>query len=327
MRNQLALLVAAFAIEAFGGCHNECIVPNFGGGCAQSVRVCDPPSPVDIVQDPLGALREGYVQLGGAVKPVRREIGNALARVSDRLPNLSYDLGGCALFAAIFVVDAYACVAGEIGTTLAGGGGAFSDDPCAIALVSGAFAVKECAGAVRELSSQSLVEALNDPRFAAIVSREAVLQRGDGAAHEIATASNRRRAVRRLLSTSNLPTFDKGGNNGTASCDTYCAGPQWGGLSETGICLSAQRGDNGQDIACDQVPGLLHNAPLRCSCVKATVKVGNNGWATCNQYCEGTQWGGWAGKCVSGFAEGIGPIACDRFVGYPNQVSCGCLKR
>jgi hypothetical protein len=54
--------------------------------------------------------------------------------------------------------------------------------------------------------------------------------------------------------------FQKDGNNGTVSCDTFCAGSQWG---RTGSCSSASIPAAG----CDLVPGFIDNgSELTCIC-------------------------------------------------------------
>jgi hypothetical protein len=58
--------------------------------------------------------------------------------------------------------------------------------------------------------------------------------------------------------------FVKPGNNGTVSCNTFCAGGQWGPV---GICVGALREDTQQRLGCDVVPGLLSASQLTCHCV------------------------------------------------------------
>jgi hypothetical protein len=55
----------------------------------------------------------------------------------------------------------------------------------------------------------------------------------------------------------------KPGNNGTVSCDTFCAGSQWGPV---GACVGAVRSDTGQRTKCSTVPGLLTSSQLTCLC-------------------------------------------------------------
>jgi hypothetical protein len=55
--------------------------------------------------------------------------------------------------------------------------------------------------------------------------------------------------------------YSKNFNNGTVSCDTFCAGEIWGPV---GQCAAGSHADN---VPCDQVPGLLNNgAEMTCLC-------------------------------------------------------------
>ncbi len=59
-------------------------------------------------------------------------------------------------------------------------------------------------------------------------------------------------------------TFEKGGNNGTVSCDTFCGGAQWG---RTGTCIGAKivaGPRNGEYTLCSLVSGEGNH--LRCAC-------------------------------------------------------------
>lgn len=59
-----------------------------------------------------------------------------------------------------------------------------------------------------------------------------------------------------------MAVWEKGGNNGTVSCDEFCEGSQWG---RTGTCISAKRGGtNGAGISCATVAGLA--TAVRCLC-------------------------------------------------------------
>jgi hypothetical protein len=63
--------------------------------------------------------------------------------------------------------------------------------------------------------------------------------------------------------------FVKKGNNGTVSCQQYCASPQWAG--GVGLCRSAQNQNTQAAAGCGDVPGLLSNAAeLTCVCSPAT---------------------------------------------------------
>ena len=76
--------------------------------------------------------------------------------------------------------------------------------------------------------------------------------------------------------------FTKHGNNGTVSCDTFCAGSQWGPV---GTCVGA----SAPDFPCNQAPGFL-NAQLTCECVdpygQPFEKDGDNGTASCSTFCR-----------------------------------------
>jgi hypothetical protein len=59
-------------------------------------------------------------------------------------------------------------------------------------------------------------------------------------------------------------TFEKAGNNGTVSCDTFCGGAQWGRI---GTCVGAKivaGPRNGEYTFCSLVPG--EGNYLRCAC-------------------------------------------------------------
>lgn len=60
-------------------------------------------------------------------------------------------------------------------------------------------------------------------------------------------------------------SFDKHGNNGTVSCNTYCGGNSWPG--GVGACDVAVRTDTNTRIGCSVTPGLLPNGKeLACTC-------------------------------------------------------------
>ncbi len=59
--------------------------------------------------------------------------------------------------------------------------------------------------------------------------------------------------------------MEKGGNDGTASCDRFCSGRAWGGF--TGTCVGARLvtgSDTGEYIACRTAPGPGNH--LKCWC-------------------------------------------------------------
>jgi hypothetical protein len=57
----------------------------------------------------------------------------------------------------------------------------------------------------------------------------------------------------------------KGGDNGTATCDTYCAGTQWG---PSGTCVGAFDTASGQFVACSALGSNPGNAQLTCYCTQ-----------------------------------------------------------
>ena len=91
---------------------------------------------------------------------------------------------------------------------------------------------------------------------------------------------------------SNAP-FIKHGDNGDAACDAFCAGSQWG---RVGTCLGTMT----TNLACSQAIGRLTNgAELVCTCESGAmfVKNGDDGTASCDVYCAGSQWGR-VGTCI-----------------------------
>lgn len=68
------------------------------------------------------------------------------------------------------------------------------------------------------------------------------------------------------LESATLPYFHKPGNNGTATCDVYCAGSQWGQL---GTCVGAQNASTGEYVSCSTTVGGLQG--LRCWCSRPTL--------------------------------------------------------
>ena len=129
--------------------------------------------------------------------------------------------------------------------------------------------------------------------------------------------------------------FSKHGNNGTVSCDTYCAGAEW--LGGTGTCVSAFA----YAVPCDHATGLLTNTQLSCICTLPNgdqfAKDGNNGTVSCDTYCAGAQWGAaggcsladgtnvpCVGTCYEAYAD---PVDCSQSVGYLSngqELYCVC---
>jgi hypothetical protein len=123
------------------------------------------------------------------------------------------------------------------------------------------------------------------------------------------------------------PQFTKNGNNGTVSCNTYCAGAGWPG--GTGVAASARREDTKQQVSVAEVPGLLPNAKqLTCSCYVPFVKHGNNGTVSCDTYCAGAGWPGGEGGCVNAVRQDTHEsLACDAAPGLLPQaaeLTCTC---
>lgn len=133
-------------------------------------------------------------------------------------------------------------------------------------------------------------------------------------------------STRRVDALASLPTFDKPGNNGTVSCDTYCEGATWG---ETGPCVGAVDLASQQRIACEDVRGLPSQG-VACTCARPHRKIGNNGTVSCDTYCEGATWGA-VGICVDAWrkdangSERDGGLGCDDVPGIASGgVTCGC---
>jgi hypothetical protein len=131
---------------------------------------------------------------------------------------------------------------------------------------------------------------------------------------------------RKLDALASLPNFEKRGNNGTVSCDTYCEGATWG---ETGPCVEAVDLASQRRMACEDVRGLQPQG-VACTCARPLRKAGNNGTVSCDTFCEGATWGA-VGVCVDAWRsegsgrEGDGGMRCDDVPGMgPGGVTCGC---
>ncbi|MCI5162481.1 MAG: hypothetical protein D3917_10800 [Candidatus Electrothrix sp. AX5] len=66
-------------------------------------------------------------------------------------------------------------------------------------------------------------------------------------------------------------SFQKDGNNGTVSCNTFCGKvkadgtPEWG--TKIGTCVEAKNESTGKTVSCDTVPGLIPDGKqLTCTC-------------------------------------------------------------
>jgi hypothetical protein len=62
----------------------------------------------------------------------------------------------------------------------------------------------------------------------------------------------------------NKTAFVKHGNNGTVSCNAFCAGSNWRG--GVGRCVAAVNTKNGQVTSCDTATGFLNGPELTCTC-------------------------------------------------------------
>ena len=66
-------------------------------------------------------------------------------------------------------------------------------------------------------------------------------------------------------------TFEKHGNNGTVSCNTFCGGAKWG--NTIGSCVSAYNKKSGKQESCNSVPGLLGGPELTCNCASGKLPI------------------------------------------------------
>ena len=111
-------------------------------------------------------------------------------------------------------------------------------------------------------------------------------------------------------------TFQKYGNNGTASCSDFCA--RSGGTPPiVGACLSGEM-PGGKRISCNITPGHIYDGQLICECseLKTFVKYGNNGTATCNDFCGRVNVPPGAGACVRGEnTENGAAVGCNQTTG------------
>jgi hypothetical protein len=135
-------------------------------------------------------------------------------------------------------------------------------------------------------------------------------------------------------------TFEKHNDNGSATCSQYCenAFADWG---QYGLCEGSRVDDGpltGSGIGCDQTLPSLGNVTCYCRSQVAPRKPvppqfskrGNNGTATCHEFCEGVghpEWGP-QGTCVDGGVIGGKfrgkQVGCDTAVGFGSSVECVC---
>lgn len=125
--------------------------------------------------------------------------------------------------------------------------------------------------------------------------------------------------------------FQKFGNNGTTSCNSFCGAVDgyrvvWG--SEFGSCSYAHNLHTGEVISCDVTPGHLPTGQLVCGCNRnAGVKHGNNGAASCETFCSDPRWGGWSGTCVAAYdTRNQASLSCSAIPGYRSgpELTCTC---
>lgn len=82
----------------------------------------------------------------------------------------------------------------------------------------------------------------------------------------------------------------KTGNNGSASCDTYCALP-YNGQPPYKKATGAVIQSTGKSIPTSQIADLNGNTPMNCFCTNdpakydGDLKVGNNGALSCTDFC------------------------------------------
>lgn len=126
--------------------------------------------------------------------------------------------------------------------------------------------------------------------------------------------------------------FVKNENNGTVSCNTFCASqnghqPVWG--NQVGYCRSATNEYTGESDSCRSVPGLIpQGRQLTCVCNDdVIIKHGNNGTASCDAFCQGYQWGNASGRCVAGWnTRRNKPVPCSATTGDLGgpELTCTC---
>lgn len=114
-------------------------------------------------------------------------------------------------------------------------------------------------------------------------------------------------------------TFIKDGDNGAATCNTYCAGSQWGTV---GTCVAAAI----TNYPCGNTPGFVSSGELTCQCQNSSGQLfwkhGNNGTVSCNTYCAGSQWPGGTGTCSTSFL----PETCSGGPGtLPTGAELSCI--
>jgi hypothetical protein len=120
----------------------------------------------------------------------------------------------------------------------------------------------------------------------------------------------------------------KHGNNGTVSCNEYCAGT-WD-TGHKGMCVSAKDTNTDKSIDCTVKRG-LNSKEVTCMCEpepdmsKYVMKRGNNGTVSCDTYCAGDWSGGPKGLCFDAVdTSNNQSIGCSAPRGLGPDITCMC---
>lgn len=148
-----------------------------------------------------------------------------------------------------------------------------------------------------------------------------------------------KRAVQELYGNNDI--YEKSGNNGTVSGDTYCSnhngGRDWG---RRGLCVGQQAPD-GRILDCSQTYGFTGEGgpPVLAYCTSSFgstggtsassaffLKSGNNGTVSCSVYCGGSNWGE-VGTCVRQVGPTGNSMPCTAVSGLDERgVLCACKR-
>jgi hypothetical protein len=135
--------------------------------------------------------------------------------------------------------------------------------------------------------------------------------------------------------------FQKPGNNGSVSCDTFCGAakangqPVWG--DRIGINIGSDQPKGAAGICECRQPSKANQScmpssdgsRMYCSPAAIFVKHGNNGTVSCDTYCRGSQWGQ-VGTCVASFDNKNGTGRDGNYLpGFLDgaELTCTCVKR